>query len=74
MSIPAESITNCDTNKLFNRANFYLTITYTYIMITMCKNLLFVLIDSIQPIIYALNECSLTRVVFSIVGLSEIEQ
>ena len=34
MSIPAESITNCDTKKFFNRANLYFTITYTYIMIT----------------------------------------
>ena len=42
MSIPAESITNCDTNTFFNRANLYFTITYTYIMITICKNLLFV--------------------------------
>jgi len=37
--IPAESITNCDTKKFFNRANFYFTITYTYIMITICKSL-----------------------------------
>ena len=42
MSIPAESITNCDTKKFFNSANLYFTITYTYIMITICKNLLFV--------------------------------
>ena len=42
MSIPADSITNCDTKKFFNRANLYFTITYTYIMITICKNLLFV--------------------------------
>ena len=42
MSIQAESITNCDTKKVFNRANLYFTITYTYIMITICKNLLFV--------------------------------
>ena len=33
MSIPAESITNCDTKKFVNRANLYFTITYTYIMI-----------------------------------------
>ena len=32
MSIPAESITNCDTKKFFNRANLYFTITYTYII------------------------------------------
>ena len=37
----SESITNCDTKKFFNRANLYFTITYTYIMITICKNLLF---------------------------------
>ena len=42
MSIPAESITYWDTKKFFNRANLYFTITYTYIMITICKNLLFV--------------------------------
>ena len=36
MNIPAESITNCDTKKFFNKANLYFTITYTYIMITMC--------------------------------------
>ena len=42
MSIPAESITNCDTKKLFNRANLYFKITYTYNMITICKSLLFV--------------------------------
>ena len=30
MSIPAESIANCDTKKFFNRANLYFTITYTY--------------------------------------------
>jgi len=33
MSIPAESITNCDTKKFFNRGNVYFTITYTYIML-----------------------------------------
>ena len=42
VSIPAESITNCDTKKFFNRANLYFTITYTYIKITICKSLLFV--------------------------------
>jgi len=45
VSITAESITNCDTKKFFNRSNLYFTITYTqctYIMITICKNLLFV--------------------------------
>ena len=31
MSIPAESITYCDTKQFFNRANLYFTITYTYI-------------------------------------------
>ena len=39
MSIPAESITDCDTKQFFNRANLYFTITYTNIMITICKNL-----------------------------------
>ena len=38
MSIPAESIANCDTKKFFNRANLYFTITYIYIMITICKS------------------------------------
>ena len=42
VSIQAESITNCDTKKFFNKANLYFTITYTYIMITMWNNLLFV--------------------------------
>ena len=37
MSIPGESITNGDTKKFFNRANLYFTITYTYIMITICN-------------------------------------
>ena len=42
MSIPGESITNGDTKKFFNRANLYFTITYTFIIITIWKNLLFV--------------------------------
>ena len=39
MSIPAESITNCDTKKIVNRANLYFYL-YTYIIFTICKNLL----------------------------------
>ena len=42
VSNPAESITNCDIKKVFKRANLYFTITYTYIMIPICKSLLFV--------------------------------
>ena len=37
MSIPAESITKCDTKKFFNRANLYFTITYTYIMLQFAR-------------------------------------
>jgi len=39
MSIPAESITNCDSKTFISRANLYFAITYAYIIITIWKNL-----------------------------------
>ena len=47
MSIPAESITNCDTKKFFNRANLYFTITNTYLYISQFARICCLCLDEI---------------------------